>query len=226
MTPPQPAFSPVKPTRILAVATLVALGVWTVIELVSVAVDLRRADLAASAIEDPDGFDAATMADNDDLVNALSFIDLGGMLLVAAILIAWLFRTRANAEVISDFPHTYGRPWIVFGWVLPILNLWIPRQVVSDLWTASDPEPKQRFLRTPILVFVWWFLWLPYLLGTRLVGKLSGNGPNFEGIRDEALVYVWLAPIGIGAAVLAGLVVWRITRFQEGHAIRLAAAPA
>lgn len=143
-----------------------------------------------------------------DLSTALSFAELGLMAVTAVLVIVWLWRVRTNADGIAEFPYNWGRPWVIAGWAVPILNLWVPRSIVAGVWQVSAPAGA---LAWP--VNVWWAAWLGYLFGSR-VADLDSDG--FQGA-----VFPFVAASGALAALFAMLVVWRITRFQEAHAVRL-----
>jgi hypothetical protein len=57
---------------------------------------------------------------------------------------AWL--TLAYGEEMSR-PATssvaemeWWAAWIVFGWIVPVVNLWFPYQIVQSIWRTSDPS--------------------------------------------------------------------------------------
>lgn len=69
----------------------------------------------------------------------------------------WFYRARINAE--RDCWQSRARPWTIWGWFVPIGNLWIPFQVMRDIWRAGlAPEPRTRNAR----LLAWW--WASYLL--------------------------------------------------------------
>ena len=52
--------------------------------------------------------------------------------------------------------HRRARGWAVASWMTPVANLWIPYQVVSDVWRASAPRRS-----VPVtLVSAWWALYV------------------------------------------------------------------
>lgn len=73
------------------------------------------------------------------------------------IFLIWFRRARINAE--RDCWQNRARPWAFWGWFVPIGNLWIPFQVMRDIWRASL-APENRTRTTSLLA--WW--WASYLL--------------------------------------------------------------
>jgi TonB family protein len=63
-----------------------------------------------------------------------------------------LFRVRTDVVALGGVPR-FAKHWIVTGFVVPVLNLVRPYQVVADLWRASAPS---RAAAAPVLVRLWW----------------------------------------------------------------------
>lgn len=83
-------------------------------------------------------------------------------------LIVWLRRARINAEH-RGWRQRRARGWTFWGWVLPVVSLWIPFQIMGDIWRAGIPARKRRkFAGLPAL---WWVTWL-------LSGLTVGNAAN------------------------------------------------
>ena len=56
----------------------------------------------------------------------------------AIVFIVWMWRSAKNNEI-SAGPATHTCGWSIGGWFIPIGNLWIPVQIMQDLWQGSDP---------------------------------------------------------------------------------------
>ncbi|MFE9093247.1 DUF4328 domain-containing protein [Streptomyces sp. NPDC007264] len=130
--------------------------------------------------------------------------------LCAIAFLAWLWRARDNARVLSGRPPRHAWPWLYAGWIVPVANLWIPRGIVADIHRAGAPEE-----RLPHAVNWWWGLWL--------VGALSGTGLMYTGTTDAVIARVYTeAPLlltadaaVVGAAVAGVLVVRTLTAAQQ-----------
>ena len=84
---------------------------------------------------------AATRADLDaaDDFSTLVSVPVAVMVLAAAVVfLVWLRRARINSGPLRR--HRYSPGWAIGGWFIPVANLWIPYQVVSDVWQASTPQ--------------------------------------------------------------------------------------
>jgi hypothetical protein len=199
----------------LAVVAVVALGInafaETVWVLASVGLD---PGLARVAEEDEPLRMSDLLLALMVLVRSLTFV------LAGISFMAWLYRVRANAESLSRVPHRWFRIFIVLGWMLPVINWWIPKQIVDDVWVSSRPgRVRGELIGGEVhswLVWAWWVSWLigfwllPLTAGMLLIGT-KGLDPVDVGLRVDAYA---LVPSLIAAA-LASTVILRITRFQE-----------
>ncbi|MET7788329.1 DUF4328 domain-containing protein [Streptomyces sp900116325] len=78
-----------------------------------------------------------------------------GLLLVALLQFSiWLANMRDVADVLWRQGQRRRRAWLVFGWVIPVAQLFVPKMFVNDLWAASRPEPQRR--RGHPLLTTWW----------------------------------------------------------------------
>ncbi|WP_162684005.1 DUF4328 domain-containing protein [Streptomyces populi] len=66
----------------------------------------------------------------------------------------WLAGMRDVADVLWREGQRRRRAWLVFGWVIPVAQLFVPKMFVNDLWAAGGPEPQRR--RGHPLLTAWW----------------------------------------------------------------------
>ncbi|RAY11412.1 hypothetical protein DPM19_30795 [Actinomadura craniellae] len=214
---------PVRPGTVLGLLTIAGLGIWTTVALLSVVVLVLRIRILGEAGADPRQVDLSALESNDSLLVLVAGLQ-GVLLFATAVLFClWLLRARANAEAILDHAQRWSRPWTVFGWVVPIANLWIPKQVVDDIWAISagrsDAKPGSR----PVMA--WWACWLIYLIGDRIVALgFQAEDGGLAAERDQAIASLALMLPGVAAAALAALVIWKINGMQEAQAARIQAA--
>jgi hypothetical protein len=71
--------------------------------------------------------------------------------------VVWFRRARINAEQ-STWRQRRARGWAFWGWIVPIVSLWFPFQIMGDIWRAGLPEAQRR--RTAWLPALWWTTWL------------------------------------------------------------------
>jgi len=129
-------------------------------------------------------------------VSALVF--LGLVVATSIVFIFWMWRSAKNNELLGRVRPRHTSGWSIGGWFIPLGNLWIPVQVMHDLWQGSDPAVGNyrdwRGLPRSPLVGWWWGLFLLSRIFT-------------------------ITPVGIVASVPAGIlaivVVRTITDRQE-----------
>ncbi|HEX9032044.1 MAG TPA: DUF4328 domain-containing protein [Streptosporangiaceae bacterium] len=117
----------------------------------------------------------------------------GEGVLAALIFLLWFRRARINAES-SGWYQRRGRDWTIAGWIVPVVSLWFPFQIMADIWRASLP-PEQR-QQTADLPGLWWTTWL---LAT-IVN--FGHVPNEQSIQRLAFV----SPLAVQNIWTGGLV--------------------
>jgi Domain of unknown function (DUF4328) len=205
-------------------AAAVLLGTVVAADLFAVWADLLQYDATGALADGETGAAALRRADRADELLGIS-TSAQGLSLVACVVVylCWFHRVRANAQVFDPLGHAKSPGWAIGGWFVPVGNLWIPRRITLDIWDASSPWGTTR---SHTLVNSWWALWLASLFADRVA--TTGYGDDADGaaqLHDGALRLVFSDALDIAAAVLAILLVLRLTRMQHEKAMA-GAAPA
>lgn len=111
-------------------------------------------------------------------------IDLGPLVVISRVSMAaaviffliWFHRARINAERF-DWRQRRARAWTFWGWIIPVASLWIPFQLMGDIWRAGLP-PAQRS-RTAWLPASWWVSWLLGMPPTYVQTGTTSARPQF-----------------------------------------------
>jgi len=80
-----------------------------------------------------------------------------GMAAAVIVFLIWFHRARINAER-HGWRQRRARAWTFWGWIIPIASLWIPFQLMGDIWRAGLPPARRS--RTAWLPVLWWISWL------------------------------------------------------------------
>ncbi len=153
--------------------------------------------------------------------------------LIAAIVffIRWFHRAYSNLRALGQ-PHLrFGTGWAIGAWFVPILNLFRPKQIANDIWRGSDPsaprlnESAWKDRPVPALLGLWWAAWIVTSVLGNVVGRLWWGADTIEATRDAARLDLASYVLDIPAAVLAILVVRRLTARQEERARAFVATP-
>jgi hypothetical protein len=76
---------------------------------------------------------------------------------LSILFVIWFRRARINAER-HGYPLRRARGWAFWGWIVPIVDLWFPFQIMGDIWRAGLPAWQRR--KTAWLPALWWTSWL------------------------------------------------------------------
>jgi len=123
--------------------------------------------------------------------------------------VVWFRRARINAER-SGWRQRRARGWTFWGWLLPIVSLWFPFQLMADIWRAGLPADQRR--RTAWLPALWWTTWL-----------LSGihAGPPSQDYPEPMLTPHSLT-LSLGLLAVSGLALIAIIRIVSRGPVGLA----
>lgn len=162
----------------------------------------------------------AEAATNDQVSLVTSVLSLLVLGAAAVSFVCWLWRARLNAEAFLPLRHRRSRVWVILGWFVPIVSLWFPKQVVDDVWRTSDPgrpphESGLKFAKPTGLVTAWWVSFLAYSIGGNISLRAWLQAEDAEQFQFANTVDIALGPIGLAAAILAIVIVRRITAMQE-----------
>lgn len=213
--PPFPVrriYRPVVPVRGLGVAAAVLIGVTALAGALLAGVDWRAWSTADELVRHVPGVlesDAYATRIDSLTVRLLFFV----LLLTTGVqFVLWLWRARANAEVLHMAPHRCDRRWIVGGWFCPVVNLWVPLVIVRDIWEASDP--KTPYYRAELgktkgaaPIRWWWLSWLIAEAAHAYVVLALFTESSLDFLRHRAIAEVIAAgALLVSAALMIGLI--------------------
>jgi Protein kinase domain/Domain of unknown function (DUF4328) len=163
-------------------------------------------------------------------------------LVSAALFLAWFRRAYTNLAPLGARRLRYLRWWTIGAWVLPVFSLFRPKQLLNDIWRASDPDLPpdmgDRWRHRPVssLLAWWWLTFLASILvrsitteavhaaaSVMTLGLLPSQLDRFQA---SAEVQVLADLLTVLAGLLALGVVRRTTTRQEQRAARLAGSSA
>lgn len=124
--------------------------------------------------------------------------------LAMVLYLVWLAQSRRNAQELSPGAPVPSRGRTIGMWFIPVVNLIVPRGIVLAIGRASSASWEEK--RDTTLVNAWWAAWVAHALVLVVAGRVAPGSMAFL-VVEEALM--------IAAAVLAGLVIERITALQN-----------
>ncbi|TJZ54374.1 DUF4328 domain-containing protein [Streptomyces piniterrae] len=214
VTPGPPAVlrSPVG----LSKAVMLLLGLVIVADLFALWQGGQSYELVGRIVGDLGSVSSEEIDRADTLYGASGYVQLVAILATAVVFIVWFHRARVNAEVFAPEYHTKKRGWAIWGWIVPVVNLWFPRRIATDIWNASADESS----RSRALLNWWWALWVVDLLFGRLASQRYIKAETPEEIKGALSGLMASDVFNIAAAVLAILFVRRLTHMQHEKALR------
>lgn len=138
--------------------------------------------------------------------------------------IVWFRRAYRNLAAVGTESLRFEAGWAVGGWLVPFLNLVRPKQIMNDLWRATDPElpvppgVAWKQVRVPLLVHAWWLLFLLWLAVGVVAQNLGQGASTPQQFRGASIATLLGDALTLPAAVLACQVVNRITQRQQARA--------
>jgi Domain of unknown function (DUF4328) len=157
-------------------------------------------------------------ADTSDSRNAaVGVLQLALLGLGALGFILWFVRAYANVSALGS-SRRFSVKWAGWGWFVPILALWRPKQIANDIWRGSDPEHPERTQDedAPVAPFVtvWWILWLLSNWLSQFGARASFSGDDASSLRGATVVYLVGDSVDIVAAALAVVFIRRVSARQ------------
>jgi hypothetical protein len=123
---------------------------------------------------------------------------------LSILFVVWFRRARINAEG-HDYRQRRARGWAFWGWIVPIVNIWFPFQIMGDIWRAGLP-PQER-PKVAWLPALWWTFWLlsGLYFGARPMSAISIGAPHLATDTSEFSLY-FLAIAGALLIPIIGIV--------------------
>ncbi len=125
-------------------------------------------------------------------------------LLTGIVFVMWFRRARINAAA-SGWRQRRAVGWTFWGWLVPLANLFVPFQLMGDIWRASLPEDSRR--ETAWLPGLWWIC---FLAGGVTKGMVHGTAARFAPYLYAGMWW-WSLILLAAAAALLIVIVGRVT---------------
>lgn len=171
---------------------------------------VRSAQLAIAVSAVADVFRAAAVRDqyldrsdaSESGLISMVFVYLTTLAIV--LFLVWLTQSRRNAQELMPGAAVPSRGRTIGMWFIPLVNLIVPRGIILAIGRASSASWEEK--RDTTLVNAWWAAWVGHGLVLTVASRVAPGSMAFL-VVEEALM--------IAAAVLAGLVIERITALQN-----------
>jgi hypothetical protein len=158
----------------------------------------------------------------------LAGVQLGIALPAAVLFFVWVYRTNRTARALGAQGMTYSPGWSVVWFFIPLMNLFIPYDVMRELWKASRSKPGEDWRQVAIspLLGTWWaacvagsvihYSPLPVLMGQRRLVDVTTHGmPMGDMLWEWSWGLLIADVVGIATRVLTVAILILITDFQQ-----------
>jgi hypothetical protein len=186
--------------RGLAVAVVVLSSVYLAGQILATVLSFDAVKVYEAAGDPNDVFTA---------YDAVAWLVSAVMLAALIVTCVWLSECRKFAMVVKPFyHHQRGAVWVWLGWVIPVVSLWFPYQVVRDL--------RRSTIRNSSGIAAWWTGWVVASIYTYETNRLVLRGDysallyGYEIITTCALVIAFIGWLRI---------VHELTRAQRAHVV-------
>lgn len=98
---------------------------------------------------------------------ALSLIDWGVYVVTAIVFFVWFYPAYANLRSLKARHISHEPYWAFLGFMVPLVNLVHPPEMMSEAWKESEPVNKQdapEDLLRPPWIGTWWITFLVFNL--------------------------------------------------------------
>lgn len=226
MSPAESGFEQYHPLGRRALLARVALAAMAAVDLVAVFSGLAEYSLLVRLETEDVPVSELDASDRRQLIVAV--VQTIVFAFAAFFFVRWLHHAYRNLRALGARTLRFATHTAVWSWFVPILNLWKPKQVINDVWRASDPDaPREQNhgdwadKRPPLLYGVWWLFFVVLNFAYNAAFRLDFRAEELEEIQLASLITIVADSLSVIGALLALAVVRRTTARQESRAERL-----
>ena len=216
---PAPAIAYRSPFPLATILT-VALAISIAADVAALVVDSRFISFVeeAAPIRGADVAEYERLEEQFSIVGAIQFLLY---VLVFILFLVWFRRMYRNLGALGVRFLRYRPGWAIGGWFVPILNLFRPKQILNDVWRATEPglgpsmhsPPKE----VPVVGYItaWWALFLVNKILNRAASRDGAAG--IDAALNSLNLFRTLDFLFIVEALLLITVVRSVSRRQESR---------
>ncbi|MFE2303072.1 DUF4328 domain-containing protein [Streptomyces sp. NPDC059445] len=192
------------------------LGLTIAVDLYAIWADLTMRTVVGAAADGASGYEVWHRIEvAEPFYVAAGHAHRAVLITAVVVYLNWFLRVRDNSVVFSPFGQSKSRAWARWGWFVPVVNLWLPRRIMQDVWDASRPEGARSGYG---LLNAWWALSVIDASAGQAAPTPSLESNTFAEVRDGAGRLALTHALDSVAAVLAIVVVLKLTRMQDRKA--------
>jgi len=74
----------------------------------------------------------------------------------------WLKKLHIAATATNPTAMRLKRPWVFWSWIVPVVSLWFPKNIIEDLLKAEGSDEAKSLIGRDTLT--WWLTWVGFAL--------------------------------------------------------------
>ena len=74
----------------------------------------------------------------------------------------WLKNLHIAATAVNPTAMRLKRPWVFWSWIVPVVSLWFPKNIIEDLLKAEGSDESKSLIGKDTLA--WWLTWVGFAL--------------------------------------------------------------
>lgn len=74
----------------------------------------------------------------------------------------WLKNLHIAATAVNPTAMRLKRPWVFWSWIVPVVSLWFPKNIIEDLLKAEGSDESKSLIGKDTLT--WWLTWVGFAL--------------------------------------------------------------
>jgi len=96
----------------------------------------------------------------------------------------WLKKLHIAATEANESAIRLKRPWVFWSWIVPVVSLWFPKNLIEDLLKANGEDDAKSLIGKDSLT--WWLTWVGFALVNNIGIVSTFNAPaDYIPIRPE-----------------------------------------
>lgn len=184
--------------------------------------------LTVLIVQTADSFDAydrlGTMTAFDDWLDAEDrMVDVGNIAFwfgvgATILFIVWSWRAHTASDRLRPHDRKYSRGWTIGAWLIPIVNLLLPKLVVGEIERiARAPRDggvvrRWREVRGSAIGWLWWVGHVSGTVLARLAANAVDQAETVEDVRSAYSMAITAGAVSTVGLVLGVLYIGRISR--------------
>jgi len=96
----------------------------------------------------------------------------------------WLKKLHIAATATNPTAMRLKRPWVFWSWIVPVVSLWFPKNIIEDLLKAEGSDESKSLIGKDTLT--WWLTWVGFALVNNIGIVSAFDAPDgYVPIRPE-----------------------------------------